>query len=124
MKKVIMAALAGVAVAAAHGAGLTVEIVRQDGHMTSEQAPLAVKDGQATFRLARKSLPADVKWVRVRPDFACAKAGVLVKCYQRVIFRKMLCILGSDCDESHDGQWFSSSPGQYGNGLAGDEAGL
>ena len=75
MKNVIMAALAGVAVAAAHGAGLTVEIVRQDGHMTSEQAPLAVTDGSATFRLARKSLPADVKWVRVRPDFACAKAG-------------------------------------------------
>ena len=75
MKKVIMAALAGVAVAAAHGAGLTVEIVRQDGHMTSEQAPLAVKDGRATFRLARKSIPADVKWVRVRPDFARVKAG-------------------------------------------------
>ncbi len=75
MKNVMMAALVGVAVAAAHGAGLTVEIVRQDGHMTSEQAPLTVKDGQATFRLARKSLPADVKWVRVRPDFARVKAG-------------------------------------------------
>ena len=74
MKSVMIAAIAAVA-AAAGGAELTVEICRQNGHMTSEQAPLAVKDGKAEFRLAKKSLPADVKWVRVRPDFARVKAG-------------------------------------------------
>ena len=75
MKEMMTAAIAMVAFAAVQGAGLAVEILRQDGHLTSEQAPLAVKDGKATFRLARKSLPADVKWVRIRPDFARVKAG-------------------------------------------------
>ena len=51
MKSVMIAAIAAVA-AAAGGAELTVEICRQNGHMTSEQAPLAVKDGKAEFRLA------------------------------------------------------------------------
>ena len=75
IKSMIVTAIAAVA-AAAGGAELTVEICRQNGHMTSEKAPLAVKDGKAVFRLAKKGLPADVKWVRIRPDFARVKAGV------------------------------------------------
>ena len=75
MKNMMTAALAFAAFAVAQGAELTVEILRQDGHMTSEQAPLAVKDGRTMFRLAKKSIPADVRWVRVRPDFARVQAG-------------------------------------------------
>ena len=75
MKTRLVFAAAALAAAAACGAELTVEIVRQNGHMTSEQAPLAMKDGRAEFRMAKKSIPADVKLVRVRPDFARVKAG-------------------------------------------------
>ena len=75
MKDLMTAMVAIVASLAAQGAELTVEILRQDGHLTSEQATLALKDGRATFRLARERLPADVKWVRVRPDFARVQAG-------------------------------------------------
>ena len=75
MKNMMTAALAFAAFAVAQGAELTVEILRQDGHMTSEQAPLAVKDGRTMFRLAKKSIPADVRWVRVRPDFASERTS-------------------------------------------------
>ena len=75
MKNMMTAAIVLAALVAARGAELTVEILRQDGHMTSEQAPLEVKDGRAMFRLARASIPADVKWVRVRPAFARVAAG-------------------------------------------------
>ena len=75
MKTRLVFAAAALAAATACGAELTVEIIRQNGHMTSEQAPLDIKDGRAVFRMAKKSIPADVKLVRVRPDFARVKAG-------------------------------------------------
>ena len=52
MKTRLVFAAVALAAAAACGAELTVEILRQNGHMTSEQAPLDIKDGRAVFRIS------------------------------------------------------------------------
>ena len=80
MKKQIIFArlLAGALVGASCAASaidVTFEIVMQDGRSRSEQAALERKDGAATFRLARAAIPKDVKYVKLKPDFARAKVG-------------------------------------------------
>ena len=80
MKKQFLFArrLAGALVCAsctASAIDVTFEIAMKDGRFRSEQAALERKDGAVTFRLARAAIPADVKYVKLKPDFARAKVG-------------------------------------------------
>ena len=60
---------------AASAAQVTVETTTLDGRKTSAVQPLEVRDGRATWRMARADVPADVKSVAVWPDFAEARKG-------------------------------------------------